>query len=78
MKIGDKVMCIDNIHREQKIQLNKIYTILDISYDIDIKRELLLIDNNKSTERFFKYRFITLKKLRKQKLNKIRELYETL
>lgn len=65
MKIGDKVVCIDNKDWTYPIPFNKILTIEDIDSDYIEFEELNLIYRN--------CRFVTIKEYRKLKLQKIDE-----
>jgi hypothetical protein len=73
--IGDKIILIDNIDKENNIPFNNItvnkqYTVIKKSYE-----DMVGIINDEGNHRFFKsYRFITLKESRKQKLDKINQV----
>ena len=73
--IGDKIILIYNIDKENNIPFNNItvnkqYTVIKKSYE-----DMVGIINDEGNHRFFKsYRFITLKESRKQKLDKINQV----
>jgi len=64
-KVGDKVVCIDNLRNEQTLSVGKIYTI-DGSSE---KYGSVFVRIGFQT--YYQHRFIHLKEYRKQKLNKI-------
>jgi len=65
MKIGDKVVCIDNTDWSWFIPFNKILTIINID-DVDIELKEIYGPHEK-------IRFVTIKEYRKLKLQKIDE-----
>lgn len=68
MKVGDKVICINPY---KSFEVNKIYTIDDIlPYHYMINYYSFNIISKINSNNFEEY-FITLKELRKQKLDKI-------
>lgn len=69
-KIGDKVICINNY---KTFVINKTYTIDDIlPYHYIIDDYCFKIISMENSSNNFEEYFITLKKLRKQKLDKIK------
>lgn len=65
MKIGDKLVCVDN-ERCQGITIGKIYTVIEI----DVANDPCVI-NDYGRGYYIKERFISLKKYRKDKLEKL-------
>lgn len=89
MKIGDKIICINNCYDNYLkykilfLTLNKYYTIVDIQCygnlsvftiktDDNIYNHYVINDENDTL--YYKRFFMTLKKLRKDKLNKLNSL----
>lgn len=78
MKIGDKVICIDNIKVERQITVGNVYTVIITGLstfatsDGNVwKNNITLVNDNGYITQFYAHRFISLKELRKRKLNKI-------
>ena len=69
MKVGDKVYCIDNFDREVNLTINNLYT---VSY-IYTKTECVELYESTIGLAYSMERFITVKQLRKLKLEKINE-----
>jgi len=71
MKIGDIVICVDNVvnGKTDEISLNKTYTLID-SYKLESIYCTIINDNNIEGD-YFKRRFISLKEYRKKKLKRI-------
>jgi len=67
MKVGDKVVCIDNYNYTYKISLDKILT---IKFNNNSYMKFDEIDYRYSSNRF-----ITIKEYRKRKLKKLKNLY---
>ena len=67
MKVGDRVICIDNYNAN--ITINKVYEISYIEKFPDIR--YWIKDDGNLGSWHYSYSFTTLKEIRKQKLEKI-------
>lgn len=71
MKINDKIVCMDN-HNCKWLKIGEVCTILDINKE---NPDIIYIKRNKyQSSPIMKYRFITLKNFRKQKLEEINKV----
>lgn len=79
MKVGDRVICIDDGRGVYPVDLTKgkIYSIIGVE-DVDDDRKVIrIVDDGDREFGYYENRFVNLKDYRKLKLNKIKSLMKS-
>lgn len=72
MKIGDYIICKDNINREDDITIGGCYKLVRFKQSIVDVQLIILINDNGKEDFFNKERFVSLCELRKNKLERLK------
>jgi hypothetical protein len=73
-KVGDRIVCVNDVIVGDYLVLNKVYVVKDFFFDEDFRGEFINFVKVQGVNKFFSFeRFISLKEYRRRKLKKIYE-----